>query len=142
MTPTESGGDAQRTHGVLYGAIDQMPTRAIRETWGQLTSLVTPEVASSERLEITVIVINAATEPGPRHYHAKAENAFIMLEGEAVMAVHGDEIRLAAGDFAWVPPGVVHEVRNASTEEQVRLIEIYGPAGRDFNVVDEEAGDA
>ncbi len=103
MTPIESSKNPQRTNGVLYGAIHQMPTRAIRETWGQLTSLVTPEVASSERLEITVIEINPATEPGPRHYHAKAENAFIMLEGEAVMAVDGDEIRVTAGDFAWVP---------------------------------------
>lgn len=132
------GRDLKQTGGVIYGEISRMPTRAIRDTWGQITSVVTPEVASSEQLEITVISINPTSEPGPRHYHAKAENAFILLEGEAIMTVDGEEIRLTAGDFAWVPPGVIHEVRNGSARTQVRLIEIYGPAGKDFNVVDSD----
>lgn len=122
--------------GVVTGNIDDVPSRAIRATWGTLSPMITPEAVGSSKLEVTFIEINPGTEPGPRHYHAQAENAFIVLEGEIRLSVEGRDFELGPFDFAWVPAGLVHAVQNVGGDQVARLIEIYGPAGRDFNLVD------
>jgi mannose-6-phosphate isomerase-like protein (cupin superfamily) len=122
--------------GVVYGPINGAPVRQIRQTWGTIKFLATPEAIGSRRLTITEITINPGTPPGPRHLHKEAENAFILLEGDVVIEVDsGREISLSPGHFAWVPPGVIHQVRNPSDQQSARLIEIYGPAAADFHVV-------
>jgi mannose-6-phosphate isomerase-like protein (cupin superfamily) len=56
---------------------------------------------------------------GPkRHVHRRHADCFLVLEGELVLDVGPDSERIVAraGDFALVPPGLVHTFRNDSSQ--------------------------
>jgi mannose-6-phosphate isomerase-like protein (cupin superfamily) len=59
-------------------------------------------------------VAEARLEPGQateRHYHARTEEIYFVLEGEGQMEVDGDRRRVAAGDAILIPPGARHQIR-------------------------------
>jgi mannose-6-phosphate isomerase-like protein (cupin superfamily) len=46
-----------------------------------------------------------------RHYHAKSEEIYFVLEGRGDMEVDGERCAIGAGDAVLIPPGAWHEVR-------------------------------
>jgi mannose-6-phosphate isomerase-like protein (cupin superfamily) len=53
-------------------------------------------------------------EPGQateRHYHARAEELYVLLEGGGEMEVEGDRGQVSAGDAILIPPGAWHQIR-------------------------------
>lgn len=46
-----------------------------------------------------------------RHYHARTEEIYILLEGVGEMEVEGDRRDVAAGDAILIPPGAWHGIR-------------------------------
>ena len=46
-----------------------------------------------------------------RHYHARAEELYVLLEGEAEMEVEGERARVRRGDAILIPPGAWHQIR-------------------------------
>ena len=46
-----------------------------------------------------------------RHYHARTEEIYILLDGEGEMEVDGERRRVAAGDAILIPPGASHQIR-------------------------------
>lgn len=58
-----------------------------------------------------------------KHRHAH-ESIFVVLQGEALLQVGGEEVFLGQGDVAYVPRWAVHQTRNRSQEEQLCLLAI------------------
>jgi quercetin dioxygenase-like cupin family protein len=56
----------------------------------------------------------AAGDAPPVHVHQRHLEAFYVLDGELLLTVAGEQIRVAAGTWAQVAPGVAHTVANAA----------------------------
>jgi mannose-6-phosphate isomerase-like protein (cupin superfamily) len=59
----------------------------------------------------------ATLDPGQateRHYHARTEEIYFLLEGEGDMEVDGNRRRVGPGDAVLIPAGAWHEIRAAS----------------------------
>ena len=58
----------------------------------------------------------AELEPGQatrRHYHARSEELYVLLEGEGEMEVDGARSRVVTGDAVLIPPGARHQITAA-----------------------------
>lgn len=62
-----------------------------------------------------------ATNEKHRHAH---ESIFVVLQGEAVLHIAGEEVFLAQGDVAYVPRWAVHQTRNGSQRTELRMLAI------------------
>jgi mannose-6-phosphate isomerase-like protein (cupin superfamily) len=49
-----------------------------------------------------------------RHYHARTEEIYFLLEGEGDLEVDGERRRVAPGDAVLIPAGAWHQIRAAS----------------------------
>jgi mannose-6-phosphate isomerase-like protein (cupin superfamily) len=59
----------------------------------------------------------ATLEPGratQRHYHARSEELYVLLEGEGEMEVDGTTRGVGPGDAILIPPGAWHQITAAS----------------------------
>jgi mannose-6-phosphate isomerase-like protein (cupin superfamily) len=85
-------------------------------------------------------VIEEMIPPGSvekRHHHAKAQQFFYILSGEALMEVEGKTTLLSAGSGLRVMPGMRHQIRNPSSGP-VRLLVISNPPSHGDRIYDEE----
>jgi quercetin dioxygenase-like cupin family protein len=63
--------------------------------------------------EAAVARVRSATgDAPPVHVHDRHAEAFYVLDGELVLTVDGEEVRVGAGAWAQVAPGVAHTVAN------------------------------
>ncbi|TDD28340.1 cupin domain-containing protein [Kribbella turkmenica] len=63
----------------------------------------------------------------PLHSH-NVEESVLILEGEAIAEIDGEQFDLVAGDATWVPAGVPHRFLNRGSTP-MRIYWVYG--GRD-----------
>ena len=62
-------------------------------------------------------------EPGQateRHYHARTEELYVLLDGTGEMEVEGDRRAVGPGDAVLIPPGAWHQIRAGA--EPVRFL--------------------
>lgn len=86
------------------------------------TPLVGPSIGASA-------FINGITSfaPGtaiPFHSH-NCEESVMLLEGDAMLDIDGQEIRLQPMDTTWIPPNVSHRFRNLSPTQPMKILWIY-----------------
>jgi quercetin dioxygenase-like cupin family protein len=62
------------------------------------------------------------------HVHRVHEEAFYMLEGECEWQVGSQLVRARPGTFVFIPPGVTHNITNAS-DRPARMLLIISPPG-------------
>jgi mannose-6-phosphate isomerase-like protein (cupin superfamily) len=77
-------------------------------------------------------VIHERVPPGGRevaHFHRRAQQVFVVLEGTATMLVDGVAHRIAAGQSLHLPAGVPHQFRNDS-DRDVHFLVISAPTTR------------
>jgi mannose-6-phosphate isomerase-like protein (cupin superfamily) len=70
----------------------------------------------------------ATLDPGQateRHYHARTEEIYFLLEGEGEMEVDGDRRRVRPGDAVRIPAGAWHQIR---AETPLRFLCCCAPA--------------
>jgi uncharacterized cupin superfamily protein len=69
----------------------------------------------------------------PYHYHNKRESVIMIISGEGIELMDGEEIPISAGDVFFIPVGVKHTTINNS-EKELRYLEFYTqpPVGADF----------
>lgn len=67
-------------------------------------------------------------EATPVHFHKSHSDGYYVLEGTLTVTIDGEHRELDAGDFALVPPGVVHSFVNAS-DAPVRFLNMHAPSG-------------
>ena len=56
----------------------------------------------------------ASLAPGQatqRHYHARSEELYVLLEGEGELEVDGERASVGPGDAILIPPGAWHQIR-------------------------------
>lgn len=104
---------------------------------GSVERIVDGEIGA-ETVDLHVNRIRAGSAPGPYHLHTEAENVYLVLAGDVVVRIDGEDHRLGAGDAAFIPPRVPHSATNVGSYD-AELIEIYAPATVDF--VEVEDGD-
>jgi quercetin dioxygenase-like cupin family protein len=63
--------------------------------------------------------------PGP-HYHEQHTDSWYVLEGELELMIAGETVRLGAGGFVSIPPGVVHSFTNGG-DGRARFLNIHAP---------------
>lgn len=95
--------------------------------------MVTPDAGTES-------FINGFTDipPGagiPLHFHNCEESVLIVL-GEAVVEIDGEERPAAATDVIWVAAGVPHRFRNPSATDHLRIFWTYASAGATRTIVE------
>ncbi|BBO06466.1 MULTISPECIES: cupin domain-containing protein [Bradyrhizobium] len=65
-----------------------------------------------------------------RHVHRVQEETFYMLEGECEWFVGDEIVRATPGTFLFIPPGVPHNITNAS-EKPARVLMTVSPPGHE-----------
>ena len=55
-----------------------------------------------------------------RHYHARSEEIYLIVEGGGELEVDGDRRRVSVGDAILIPPGASHEL--SAGDRGVRLL--------------------
>jgi mannose-6-phosphate isomerase-like protein (cupin superfamily) len=116
--------------------IEDAPTRTMPQNRGKTLRLV-DEADGAKNVDVHINLLNARSGMGPTHYHAKAENIYVVLEGILDVIIEGKNYRLNPGEVAFIPPGTPHAAGNHG-DTVVRLLEIYSPPGQDFQLVDEK----
>lgn len=113
------------------------PVGQLRNGRGSVIKLVDPRIGA-ENVDMHINTITAGSVPGPYHLHERAENVYYVFSGEGLLRADGKSYPLSAGNVAFIPPGVPHSMSNVG-ETDLRLLEIYAPAGPDFVIVEENA---
>src|SRR5580698_4960067 len=76
---------------------------------------------TSHRLGIGEITIAPHTEGPPQHRHARHDEGFYVVSGEALFTVGTQNYDAPAGTLVMVPPGAPHTFANVSDEPAVLL---------------------
>ena len=111
--------------------------------WGpgnQLTFLITGKETGG-----AFFLAEMSVEPGggpPPHIHHREDESFHILEGTLTIQVGGNTITASAGDFAFLPRGIVHSFKNTG-DGCAKALVLTTPAGLEnyFAEVFEPAAD-
>lgn len=73
----------------------------------------------------------------PYHYHLKRESVIVVISGEAIEVIEGEEMLIKKGDIIFIPSGAKHMTINRSDQE-FRYLEFYTrpPLQADFIAVE------
>ena len=101
---------------------------------------VTKDGSTIRELHHTVSqsLAEASLPPGgatQRHYHARSEEIYFILEGAGTIEVDGERRRVRAGDAVLIPPGARHTIAAAG---QLRFLCCCSPPYRDEDTYFEE----
>ncbi len=88
----------------------------------------------AEQVDMHINVLNHDSGMGPYHFHRKAENVYVVLEGAVEVVIDGVTHQMEKDDVAFIPPGVPHAAGSAGGKPAV-VLEVYAPAGKDFHIV-------
>jgi mannose-6-phosphate isomerase-like protein (cupin superfamily) len=119
----------------FFGTIAGAPQRSLKFERGRMTRLV-DQTTGASNVDVHINVINVDSGPGEMHFHKYAENVYIVMEGMLEVVVEGERHLLGPNEVGFIPPGIVHTAGNAGTHGVCTVIEVYAPAGQDFQVVD------
>jgi mannose-6-phosphate isomerase-like protein (cupin superfamily) len=72
----------------------------------------------------------APREATRRHYHARAEEIYVLLAGSGEMEVDGERRRVGPGDAVLIPPRAWHQLR-AEGDGELRFLCCCAPAYTD-----------
>ena len=64
------------------------------------------------------------------HVHRVQEETFYVLDGECEWHIDGQKVRAKAGTYVFIPPGVPHNIANAS-DKPARMIMTVSPPGHE-----------
>lgn len=73
----------------------------------------------------------------PYHYHQKRESVIVVISGEAIEVIEGEEMVIKKGDIIFIPSGQKHMTINRS-DQDFRYLEFYTcpPLSGDFIAVE------
>ena len=119
--------------------VDERRSSQLRYGRGSVERLVDADIGAVD-VDLHVNRIRAGTAPGPYHLHTTSENVYLVVAGDVVVRIDGEDHRLGPGDAAFIPPGIAHSATNVGSVD-AELIEIYAPAAVDFVEVPEAHND-
>jgi len=68
------------------------------------------------------------------HYH-NCEETVMLLSGEGIAEIDGEEFAVRPLDTSWIPAGVPHRFRNVSQTEKMRIYWTYSSVDADRTIV-------
>ena len=86
----------------------------------EIRVLLDAEVASAEHQSLAEAVL-APGQATQRHYHARTEEIYFLLEGAGEMEVDGERRLVGPGDAVLIPPGARHQI-TATGEAPLRFL--------------------
>jgi putative monooxygenase len=117
--------------GVLFRPSD-IPA-ADRGGGNRTIPLVTRKAGATQLINgITVIAPGSAIQ---RHFH-NCEESVIVLSGEGVAEIAGEEMPVRAQDTTWIPANLPHRFRNASATEPLTIFWTYASVDATRTLVD------
>ncbi|MFB0546993.1 MAG: cupin domain-containing protein [Anaerolineae bacterium] len=66
----------------------------------------------------------------PKHTHPEEEQAYIVLEGQGLLTLGGEQGEVGEGMVVYIPRGTEHEIEGISEEELVYIYVAVWPEGR------------
>lgn len=82
-------------------------------------------LGQTPRSQLAVMTIGAGRDSGPEETH-EGDQIVYVIEGEADIAIAGEEGKLRAGDAAIIPAGARHHIWN-NGESDLFFLNIYTP---------------
>ncbi|ACG73630.1 Cupin 2 conserved barrel domain protein [Anaeromyxobacter sp. K] len=79
--------------------------------------------AGLARVAVNLAWLEPGRESAVYHLHHREEEWVYVLEGQGVLELDGADHPVGPGDFAAFPPGVAHQVRNASADARLWVLE-------------------
>jgi quercetin dioxygenase-like cupin family protein len=70
----------------------------------------------------------------PLHKH-NCEESVLLLEGNAIAEIAGEEHEVARGDVTFIPEGVHHRFRNASDVQEMKIMWTYASVDADRTII-------
>lgn len=107
----QDAGDAARKYMELYGRI--MDMRENYRPWGHYENLV--EDADHKMKRIVV----APEKRLSLQKHARRAERWVVIRGEGVVTLDGEDIAMKAGDTVFIPKGAAHRMTNPGGEPLV-----------------------
>jgi putative monooxygenase len=68
------------------------------------------------------------------HYH-NCEETVVLLSGEGIAEIDGEQFTVRPLDTSWIPAGVPHRFRNVSATEKMRIYWTYSSVDADRTIV-------
>ncbi len=87
--------------------------------------LLGPGSLGSNRVEVVLGEIEYGGQADP-HAHPESEQAFLVLEGKALVEIEGESQSVGPGDFIYLPAGVLHRVETLRGPA-LKLLILYAP---------------
>lgn len=81
----------------------------------------------SERHSVAQITLHSG-KASRKHYHPEAEESYYILAGQGRVVMDDETRDLKAGDALLIPPNVVHQIFNDSTNELLIFLAFCIPA--------------
>ena len=81
--------------------------------------------AQTPQIAVLLFEVEAGWGPVDPHVHEDHVDSFYVLDGELILEVEGEEVRVAPGGFAAAPPGVRHGIRRMETA--TRFLNFHAP---------------
>jgi putative monooxygenase len=120
MNPTFNEQASNQKRGAIVRAASQKV--ADRGGGNRTIPMIMPSSGTSTVINgITIIAPHSAIQ---EHFH-NCEESILILEGQAIAVIDGQEHRLEAPDVSWVAAGVPHYFQNASDSEPLRIFWTY-----------------
>ena len=82
-------------------------------------------LAQTDKSQVGVMTIAPKGDSGPEEIHTGDQIVYI-IDGEARVAVHGEELRMTKGDVAIIPKGARHHIYN-DADTELFFLTVYTP---------------
>ena len=91
-----------------------------RQRFGLISHiLLQKDDVPSDHLAVTWVEVEPGSEQAP-HRH-DSEQAYIVIQGFGQMMVGEEEEKVSRGDMVYIPPGILHGIKNISQEKLVYI---------------------
>lgn len=96
------------------------------EGQGTIVKLISRDLSGSEDMHLCVCHIS----PGQhhiRHYHPHGSEWYLVMSGEPTVFMGDEDIAATPGTIFYIPPGMVHGLRNDTGEDAELLVGLSKP---------------
>ena len=116
--------------------LDQCPAGPMEAGRGEKVKLIDTSLGT-EKIDVH---LNRLAPGGPRgkvHHHTQADNVYIVKRGEGTLTVEDETYVIRENDVVYIPAGTKHSLSNLGSAP-FEIFEIYAPAGRRFDFVEDQ----
>jgi mannose-6-phosphate isomerase-like protein (cupin superfamily) len=124
--------DAGREESVLkIFNLNTCPAAPMENGRGETIRMINTGIGT-EKIDVH---LNRLVPGGPRgriHRHSQSDNVYIVRRGEGTLTADGASYTIRVDQVVFIPAGMSHSLSNLA-DEVLEIIEIYAPAGRQFD---------